>query len=101
MPYDPQSFLSGMKLPVYGDYLAQQGLSEKAQIDASITKALISTDENERQALYRYVLETLHNQAVYIPLTYERNRAIAIKSLKGIEFAPSQFDIPFEKMYFD
>lgn len=101
MPYDPQSFLSGMKLPVYGDYLAQQGLSEKAQIDASITKALISTDEKERQALYRYVLETLHNQAVYIPLTYERNRAIAIKSLKGIEFAPSQFDIPFEKMYFD
>lgn len=100
MPYDPQSFMSGMKLPVYGDYMAQQGLKEKAQIDASISKALISTDEKERQALYRYVLETLHNQAVYIPLTYERNRAIAIKSLKGIEFAPSQFDIPFEKMHF-
>ncbi|WP_392564361.1 nickel ABC transporter substrate-binding protein [Orbus wheelerorum] len=101
MPYDPQSFLSGMKLPVYGDYMAQQGLSEKIKIDTSITKALISTDENERQALYRYVLETLHNQAVYIPLTYERNRAIAIKSLQGIEFAPSQFDIPFDKMYFE
>ena len=99
-PYDPQSFLSGMKLPVYGDYMAQQGLKEKPQIDASISKALISTDEKERQDLFRYVLETLHNEAVYIPLTYERNRAIAVKSLKGIEFAPSQFDIPFEKMHF-
>lgn len=100
MPYDPQSFLSGMKLPVYGDYMAQQGLKEKPQIDASISKALISTDEQERQNLYRYVLQTLHDQAVYIPLTYERNRAIAVKSLKGIEFAPSQFDIPFEKMHY-
>ena len=99
-PYDPQSFLSGMKLPVYGDYMAQQGLKEKPQIDASISKALISTDEKERQDLFRYVLETLHNEAVYIPLTYERNRAIAVKTLKGIEFAPSQFDIPFEKMHF-
>ena len=80
--------------------MAQQGLKEKPQIDANISKALISTDEKERQDLFRYVLETLHNEAVYIPLTYERNRAIAVKSLKGIEFAPSQFDIPFEKMHF-
>ena len=100
IPYDPQSFLASMKLPVHGDYMAQQGLAEKDQIYANISKALISTDAKERQELYRYVLETLHNEAVYIPLTYERNRAIAIKSLKGIEFAPSQFDIPFEKMHY-
>ncbi|OCG08759.1 nickel ABC transporter, nickel/metallophore periplasmic binding protein [Gilliamella sp. wkB178] len=100
MPYDPQSFLASMKLPVHGDYMAQQGLAEKAQIDASISKALIATDDKTRQQLYAYVLETLHNEAVYIPLTYERNRAIAIKSLQGIEFAPSQFDIPFTKMHY-
>ena len=100
MPYDPQSFLAAMKLPVYGDYIAQQGLPEKAKIDANISKALIANNDQERQQLYRYVLETLHNEAVYIPLTYERNRVIAVKSLKGIEFAPSQFDIPFDKMYY-
>ncbi|QCR10236.1 nickel ABC transporter, nickel/metallophore periplasmic binding protein [Brenneria rubrifaciens] len=98
-PYDPQSFLSGMKLPVYGDYAAQQGLAQKKRIDDSIARALITTDEKERQELYRYVLTTLHQEAVYIPLTYERNRAIYVGSLKGVGFNPSQFEIPFDRMY--
>lgn len=100
-PYDPQSFLSGMKLPVYGDYAAQQGLAQKKQIDDSIKHALITTDEKERQELYRYVLTTLHEEAVYIPLTYERNRAVFVNSLKGVDFNPSQFEIPFDRMYRD
>ncbi|RLM24518.1 nickel ABC transporter, nickel/metallophore periplasmic binding protein [Brenneria alni] len=100
-PYDPQSFLSGMKMPVYGDYAAQQGLTQKKQIDSSIARSLITTDEKERQELYRYVLTTLHEEAVYIPLTYERNRAVYVKSLKGVGFNPSQFEIPFDRMYRD
>jgi nickel transport system substrate-binding protein len=99
-PYDPQSFLSGMKMPVYGDYYAQQGLEQKEKIDDSITQALISTDEAERQDLYTYVLTTLHEEAVYIPLTYERNRAVFIPELKNVMFNPSQFEVPFEKMSF-
>ncbi|MCL2897978.1 nickel ABC transporter substrate-binding protein [Brenneria tiliae] len=100
-PYDPQSFLSGMKLPVYGDYAAQQGLAQKKRIDGSIAHALVTTDEKERQELYRYVLTTLHEEAVYIPLTYERNRAVYVKSLQGVDFNPSQFEIPFDRMYRD
>ena len=79
-PYDPQSFLAGMRMPVYGDYAAQQGLEQKEQIDETILKALTSTDENERQEYYTYVLTTLHEEAVYIPLTYER------------------FEVPMDKM---
>ncbi len=99
-PYDPQSFLAAMKLPVYGDYYAQQGLKEKRELDQAITEVLVSTDEGQRQKLYTYILTTLHNQAVYLPLTYERNRAVYVKTLQGVEFSPSQFEIPFEKMYF-
>ncbi|NCD12915.1 MAG: nickel ABC transporter, nickel/metallophore periplasmic binding protein, partial [Epsilonproteobacteria bacterium] len=43
MPYDPQSFLAGMRKVVYGDYLAQQGLHDKALIDDTILHALEST----------------------------------------------------------
>lgn len=100
-PYDPQSSLAGMKLPVYGDYIAQQGLKDKKALDQAITDVLVSTDETKRQQLYTYILTTLHDEAVYIPLTYERNRAVAVKSLKGVAFNPSQFEIPFEKMYFE
>ena len=44
-PYDPQSSLAAMRAPVYGDYEAQQGLEDKAEIDEAITKIMVSTDE--------------------------------------------------------
>ena len=40
MPYDPQSSLAAMRAPVYGDYAAQLGLADKAEIDAAITGTL-------------------------------------------------------------
>ena len=98
-PYDPQSFLGAMRMPVYGDYEAQQGLDEKQKIDDSILKALTVTDERERQELYDYILTTLHEEAVYLPLTYQRNRAVFSDKVKNVTFNPSQFEIPFEKMY--
>lgn len=97
-PYDPQSFLAGMRMPVYGDYAAQQGLKEKAQIDKTILKALTSTDEEKRQEYYTYVLTILHEEAVYIPLTYERNRAVYNEKVKNVTFNASQFEVPMEKM---
>ena len=81
MPYDPQSSLAAMRAPVYGDYAAQQGLEDKAEIDQAITDILTSTDEAERQELYDFVLTRLHEDAVYIPLTYETNKALYGKAL--------------------
>ncbi len=97
-PYDPQSFLGSMRKPVYGDYIAQQGIPEKAQIDENILKALSSTNEADRQKHYSYVLKTLHNQAIYIPITYEQNRAIFNQNVNQVGFNPSQFEIPLQKM---
>lgn len=45
-------------------------LEDKAEIDQAITDILTSTDEAERQELYDFVLTRLHEDAVYIPLTY-------------------------------
>lgn len=100
-PYDPQSSLSGMRRPVYGDFAAQQGLEDKALIDDMITKILISTDETERQELYKDVLTRLHDGAVYIPITYECNKAIYRNDLKGVDFKLSPYEIAFQTMYFE
>ncbi len=100
-PYDPQSSLAAMRKPVYGDYAAQQGLADKALLDSNIMKIMISTDENERQALYKDVLTRLHEDAVYIPLTYENNKAIFRQDLKGVHFMPSQYEWPLWDMYFE
>ncbi len=98
VPYDPQSFMGGMRKPAHGDMVAQQGLKQKKKIDDTILAALKTVDEQDRQNKYTYVLETLHNEAVYIPLTYERNRAIFNKRVKNVGFNPSQFEIPFDRM---
>lgn len=95
-PYDPQSSLAAMRAPVYGDYAAQQGLEDKAEIDQAITDILVSTDEAKRQELYRFVLTRLHEDAVYIPLTYECNKAIYRSDLKGFHFTQTQYEVPFE-----
>lgn len=101
MPYDPQSSLAAMRAPVYGDYAAQQGLEDKAEIDDAITKILTSTDETERQELYKSVLTKLHEDAMYLPLTYECNKALYTSSLKGVHFGTDQYDVPFADMYFE
>lgn len=101
LPYDPQSSLAGMRQRVYGDYAAQQGLADKAEIDKAITEIMVSTDEEKRQELYRFVLTRLHEDAVYIPLTYECNKAIYRSDLKGVGFTQTQYEVPFAQMYFE
>ena len=101
MPYDPQSSLAAMRAPVYGDYAAQQGLEDKAEIDEAITRILTSTDETERQELYKSVLTNLHEDAMYLPLTYECNKALYTSSLHGVHFGTDQYDVPFADMYFE
>lgn len=101
MPYDPQSSLAAMKAPVYGDFAAQQGLADKKEIDQAITDILTTTDEEERQELYRFVLTRLHEDAVYIPLTFECNKALYTKNLQGVHFGTDQYDVPFSDMYFE
>ena len=100
-PYDPQSSLAAMRAPVYGDYAAQLGLEDKADIDQAITDILVSTDETKRQELYTFVLTRLHEDAVYIPLTYECNKAIYRSDLQGFHFTQTQYEVPFADFYFD
>ncbi len=95
-PYDPHSFCSSMRAPSHADYQAQLGLPMKAEIDAKIKEVLLSTNEDRRQELYRYILTTLHDQAVYLPLTYMTGVIVHKKDMKGVQFGPTKYEIPFE-----
>lgn len=98
-PYDPQSSLSAMQRPVYGDYAAQLGLEHKEEIDEAISRIMVSTNEEERKELYTFVLMMLHEEAIYLPITYECNKAVFNDKVSGVEFSMSQYEVPFEKMY--
>ncbi|MFY9075676.1 nickel ABC transporter substrate-binding protein [Malaciobacter mytili] len=100
LPYDPQSFVSSWRLPTHGDYQAQYGLEKKAWLDKEIKAILIEENKQVRQKKYKEILEYIHNQSVYIPLSYSRTKAVHKTTLEGVTFNPSQYEIAFEKMYF-
>ncbi|XPV75798.1 MAG: nickel ABC transporter substrate-binding protein [Desulfovibrio sp.] len=97
-PYDPHSFCSSMRVPSHADYQAQLGLDMKEQLDKTIGDVLVTIDETERQNKYKYILGTLHEQAVYLPLTYVTAIMVHSPKLKNIEFGNTKHEIPFEKI---
>lgn len=97
-PYEPQAMVSSMRVPSHADYEAQSGLPMKAEIDRKIGEVLLSTDENARQQLYRDILTTLHEQAVYLPISYSTNLAVLHKNVSGFEFMPQANQVPLSKL---
>ncbi|ADO48871.1 nickel ABC transporter substrate-binding protein [[Enterobacter] lignolyticus] len=97
-PYDPHAFLSSMRVPSHADYQAQQGLADKPVIDKKISEVLETTDETQRQALYRDILTRLHNDAVYLPISYISMMVVAKPALGTIPYAPVATEIPFEQI---
>jgi len=101
VPSDPQSYMSSFRLPAHGDYQAQLGLEKKAWLDDTIQKVLIEANIEKRKEMYADVFRYIHDENVYIPLSYSRTKAVFSKQLKGVGFNISQYEIPFEKMFFE
>lgn len=100
-PYDPHSFCSSMRKPAHADYQAQLGLPMKADIDREIGEVLVSVDEGRRREMYRHILTTLHEQAVYMPLSYMTNIYVHRPELGGVGFGDTKYEIPFERMHWN
>lgn len=101
LPYDPHTYVSSWRLPAHGDYQAQKGIAKKIWLDDTIGRILSEQDKEQRQQLYHEILTYVHQEAVYLPLTYSRIKAVHVPALKGVTFNPSQYEIAFEKMYFE
>ncbi|RXJ98833.1 nickel ABC transporter, nickel/metallophore periplasmic binding protein [Arcobacter sp. CECT 8986] len=101
VPYDPQSFISSWRIPAHGDYQAQLGLERKAWLDKTIEDILIQTDDLKRAKLYKDIFSYIHKEDVYIPISYSRTKVVFNPKLKDVGFNLSQYEIPFEKMYFE
>ena len=87
-----------MRVPSHADYQAQQGLPDKPLIDKEIGEVLTARDEATRQALYRDILTRLHNDAVYLPISYVSTMVVAKPELGTIPFAPVAAEIPFDQI---
>ena len=98
-PYDPHSFVSSMRYAGHADYMAQRGLPMKDAIDQKIAEVLGETDEGKRAEDYREILTTLHDQAVYLPISHLTAISVSGKNVDNVTFGSTLFDVPFEVMH--
>ena len=98
-PYEPHAFTSGMRVPSHADFQAQSGLPMKAEIDKKISEVQLSTNEAKRAETYRWILTTLHEQAVYLPISYMSLTTVYNNKKVGkVPFGATEPEIPFELM---
>lgn len=57
-----------------------------------------TVDKAAREALYTEVLTTLHNEAIFLPLTAKRQTAVVNKRVSGFEFGFMEFDLPLANL---
>lgn len=85
-PYDPHTYIGGM-VSYSLDNPAQQGLSQKGELDSNIGKLFSAKDEKKIQSYYNKILKELHNSGIYIPISYQKQIALYNKEkISSVEF---------------
>eukprot|EP00877_Chromochloris_zofingiensis_P012495 jgi/Chrzof1/749/Cz01g27080.t1 len=110
-PYDPHSYavefktwgahvkglsgLSGARL-TEGFQLAVPATNDS--LSERISAVLLTTNEADRSEQWADILTILHEQAVFMPLSYMVNVAIVNKRYENFQFGAQQWDLPLHKL---
>jgi len=100
LAYDPQSTIAAFKAES-SYYYTTKGIANAAELYKKMDEVTVSADENMRKSLYADILRIVHDEAVFIPVTNGNVTVVAPKSLQGISFKQTQFELPFERMHFE
>jgi nickel transport system substrate-binding protein len=99
LAYDPQSTTAAFTSEA--SYLhTTKGIEQADELYKKIDQVMMSTDEETRKSLYADILTTIHNEAVFIPISNGSVTIVAPEHLNKISFKQTQFELPFELMYF-
>ncbi|WP_028544402.1 staphylopine-dependent metal ABC transporter substrate-binding lipoprotein [Paenibacillus taiwanensis] len=99
LAYDPQSTIAAFTSES-SYFHTTNGIANATELYTKINKVMVSTDEQTRKLLYADILKIVHDEAVFIPITNGNVTLVAPKSLQGISFKQTQYELPFERMYF-
>jgi nickel ABC transporter, nickel/metallophore periplasmic binding protein len=100
LAYDPQSTIASFTSEA-AYYHTTSGIAQADELYQKIDEVMVSSDEETRKSLYKDILTIVHDEAVFIPITNGSVTIVAPTDLKGISFKQTQFELPFEKMYFE
>lgn len=100
-PYDPHSYVASFRVADEAGLAATSGMREpmtKGRLDETITHVLKEENVTARTQLWEHILESLHDQAIFLPISYHRNPAVFNNRLEGFAFGHQQFDYPMEQI---
>ncbi|TVX99195.1 nickel ABC transporter substrate-binding protein [Cohnella terricola] len=97
-PYDPHNFVSTNYEPGYGIFESQQGLPMANELHQQMKDVLLTTDETKRQEFYTSIFTTLHEQGVYLPISYLTSIAVYPKYVTGLKFPAHRDETPFDTL---
>ncbi|MGI0407289.1 ABC transporter substrate-binding protein [Helicobacter himalayensis] len=100
-PYEPLMMLYSFKHYGHLGYAVLENLAQKEQIYKAIDSVVLDTSP-ATPAFGQKVAELLasvYDLNIYIPLTYQKNKAISIKELKGIKAGINPAEINFWEFY--
>ncbi|WP_046214108.1 staphylopine-dependent metal ABC transporter substrate-binding lipoprotein [Paenibacillus wulumuqiensis] len=99
LAYDPQSTIAGFTSG--SAYLhTTQGIPQAKELYSKIDQVMTSLDEAKRKSLYADILNIVHDEAVFIPVTNGNITVVAPSNLQNISFKQTQYELPFESMSF-
>ena len=64
---------------------------EKGTLNNNIRAIAAITNDNERQTSFNTLIQTLHEEAIFLPLTAKRNTAVTNKGVSGFQFSPTEY----------
>ncbi|MWC28120.1 staphylopine-dependent metal ABC transporter substrate-binding lipoprotein [Paenibacillus sp. MMS18-CY102] len=99
LAYDPQSTVASFASEA-AYYHTTSGIARADELYNKIDEVIVSEDEKARKSLYADILDIVHEEAVFIPITNGSVSIIAPSSLQGISFEQTQYELPFERMHF-
>lgn len=100
LAYDPQSTMAAFTSNS-SYYYATSGIKKADELYQNIEEVMVSVDEETRKALYEDILTIVHDEAVFIPITNGKLTVIKPVNLQGLFFKQTQYELPFELLYFE
>lgn len=99
-PYEPLSVLYSMLVPGHIDFSAQSGLENKPLLEKALREVIgLNPESKGFRDMLEKVLGMLEESGVYLPLTLQKNKAIAHRKIKGIQMGVVGYEVPFWEMY--
>lgn len=100
-PYEPLMMLYSFKHYGHVGYAVLENLSQKEQIYKAIDSVVLDTSLSAPTFAQKVakLLTEVYDLNIYIPLTYQKNKAISIKELKGIKAGINPAEINFWEFY--